>query len=110
MLPDFLVPFKHYEEPVITDTVNEEVIPAESDDRPSAITVVRWKHWLMANAANIDGLLKSIGHRELGYSTELLESSVSLLKELRSSIPKGWLKEILRVIYNAGEKLSPCYS
>ncbi len=109
MLPDFLAPFKHYLESVVVDAIEDRIVPDRSDDRPSSKTVIRWKHWLMKNAFNIDGQLKSIGYRELGFSMELLKSGVSLLDKLRSSIPGGWLKEILRFIYNAGGKLASCY-
>ena len=61
------------------------------------------------NHTNIDGHLKSIGHRELGFSNELLCSGISLLDNLRSSDPFGWLKTIIRTIYNAGAYLCPCY-
>ena len=105
MLPDFLVPFKHYQESVIADAIDERIVPDESDDRPSVQTAIRWKWWLIMNAANIDGLLKSIGHRELGFSADLLGSGLSLLDELRKRIPAGWLKEILRYIYNSGARL-----
>ena len=110
MLPDFLVPFKHYQESVIADAIDDRIIPEESDDRPSVQTVIRWKCWLIMNAANIDGLLKSIAHRELSFSSELMESSVSLLTELRKRIPDGWLKEILRFIYNSGARLTAFYA
>ena len=63
----------------------------------------------MFNALNIDGHLKSIGHRELGFSEELLRSGVSLLESLRRSIPEGWLKVILCMIYNSGGRLWPFY-
>ncbi len=106
MLPDFLVPFKHYQETVIVDAIDDRIVPEESDDRPSETTVLRWKLWLMLNAANIDGHLKSIGHRELGFSAALMESGISLLNELRKILPEGWLREILRIIYNSGAKLS----
>lgn len=106
MLPDFLAPFKHYEESVIVDAIDDRILPDTSDERPSAQSVIRWKHWLMMNALDIDGYLKSVGHRELGFSMELLKSGVSLLEKLRSYIPEGWLKEILRFIYNSGGKLA----
>ena len=109
MLPDILAPFKHYQESVITDAIDDRIDPDTSDDRPSATTVIRWKHWLMMNWLNIDGCLKSVGHRELGFSEELMKSGVSLLEKLRSSIPEGWLKEILRIIYNSGGRLTACY-
>lgn len=109
MLPDFLAPFKHYQEEVIVDSIDDRLMPEEVDDSPSEQTVKRWKRWIEVNATDIDGHLKSIGHRELGFAEELLRSGVSLLKELRRSIPEGWLKTILRMIYNAGAKLSPYY-
>lgn len=109
MLPDCLVPFKHYEESVIADALDDRIIPDESDDRPSVMTVGHWKFWLMLNERDIDGHMKSIGHRELGFSEELLKSGVSLLGMLRSSIPEGWLKTVLRYIYNSGARLLPYY-
>lgn len=109
MLPDFLAPFKHYQEDVIVESMDDRLVPEEVDDSPSEQTVKRWKRWIEANATDIDGHLKSIGYRELGFAEELLKSGVSLLKELRRSIPEGWLKIVLRMIYNAGAKLSPYY-
>lgn len=109
ILPDILVPYKHYQEEVIVDLLDKRIDPACSDDRPSEQTVRHWNHWLMFNALNIDGHLKSIGHRELGFSEELLRSGVSLLESLRRSIPERWLKVILRTIYNAGGRLVPFY-
>ncbi len=105
MLPDFLVPFKHYQETVVVDAVDDRITPDRSDDRPSAQTVLRWKRWLFMNTMDIDGHLKSIGYRELGFTEGLLRSDVSLLSELRKRIPEGWLKEILRFIYNSGARL-----
>ena len=109
MLPDFLAPFKHYQEEVIVDSIDDRLSPDEVDDSPSSQTVKRWKTWMDINTTNIDGHLKSIGYRELGFSEELMRSSISLLKELRSSIPQGWLKTILRMIYNTGARLWPFY-
>ena len=66
----------------------------------------RWHCWLEANQLRIDGYLKSTGYRLLGFSTELLESRVSLLNKLRSSRLE-WLETLLRVIYNSGGFLVP---
>lgn len=109
MLPDFLVPHKHYEEEVISDCVDERLNEDDTDGNPSSKTIKRWKLWILINTLDINGLLKSIGHRELGFSEELMKSSVSLLKELRRSIPDGWLRTILPVIYNTGAYLIPFY-
>ena len=110
MLPDFLVPFKHYQEAVVVDAVDDRLLPEDADDRPSRQTVCHWKWWIQLNASDIEGQMRSVAHRELGYTEELLRSSVPLLSYLRSSVPEGWLKLILRIIYNSGARLCPVYS
>lgn len=109
MLPDFLLPFKHYQEDVIADSLDGRLEPELSDDRPSFQTVKHWKYWLGINEDNINGHLKSIAFRELGFSIELLGSGVSLLSRLRSSFSGEWLKIIIRFIYNAGAFLRAFY-
>jgi hypothetical protein len=109
MIPDILTPYKHYAEETISDTVDGIITPEENDYRPSEGTAKRWSHWMMANEDNINGYLKSIGHRLLGFSEELLRSETSLLSELRKKQPTEWLKTVVRTIYNAGAKLDPCY-
>lgn len=109
MLPDIALPFKQYSESVISDSITEKIVPETSDFRSSETTVRRWNHWMMHNSLNIDGHLKSIGHRVLGFSGELLRSSISLLKYMQSSMPDEWLKTIIRCIYNTGAFLASCY-
>lgn len=109
MLPNFLVPFKHYQEEVVVDTLDGRLDPEEVDDRPSMQTAKHWKEWIRTNSTDIDGNLKSIAYRELGFSGELLRSGISLLLELRRSLPEGWLRAILRILYNSGARLRPCY-
>lgn len=107
-LPDCLAPYKHYASEVIAGVLDEIITPddAEDEDDPCETTMLRWKHWLMANRLRIDGYLKSIGHRLLGLGEGLLRSNVSLLETLRSS--NGcWLETILRMIYNSGGFLEP---
>ena len=81
MLPDFMVQFKHYSAEVISGVLDSVVTPedADSEDRPSADTMNRWHHWLMAN---------------------------ELLRELRRSSER-WLETILSFIYNSGGFLVP---
>jgi len=110
MLPDFLVPFKHYTEDVISDAVSDRLDINKTNDEPSVPAILRWKRWISLNTDDINGHLRSIGHRELGFSEELLRSSVSLLNKLMDSVPRGWLRTILRLIYNSGAFLVPVYS
>ena len=111
MLPSFLLPHKHYTEETISGVLDDVVKPTDEDseEHPSERTMIRWHHWLMVNEFTIDGLMKSIAFRELGYTKELLYSSISLLSHLKSSIPDGWLSVIIRYIYNSGNKLMPVY-
>lgn len=107
MLADFMVPFKHYSEEVISGVLDGVVLPSDEDsaDYPSEQTMIRWHHWLMKNKLNIDGQLKSIAYRELDFSQELLKSSDSLLSYIKSFIPDGWLRTIIRFLYNSGNSL-----
>lgn len=110
MLPDILVPFKHYTEDVIADAVSNRLDVNRTNDAPSPATIRRWKRWIRLNSTDIDGHLKSIAHRELDFSKELLQSGVSLLKKLMCSIPHGWLRTILCMLYNSGVRLPPVYT
>lgn len=111
MLPDIFVPYKQYGEEIIAGCLDGIVQPtdADSEDYPSEATIKRWNAWLMINRLNINGHLRSIGYRVLGFQEELLDSTVSLLEYLQNSIPDGWLRIILRFIYNSGNSLQPVY-
>lgn len=103
-LPNFLVPHKHYSSEVIEDVLDDVVRPNDElndSDYPCEKTMVRWKAWFERNRKNIDGQLKSVGYRILGFSEQLLISGVSLSDELRKN-GAGWLGTILCVIYNSG--------
>ena len=78
----------------------------EYEDYPCEKTVERWKMWLKQNKQDIDGQLKSVGYRLLGYGEELLYSTVSLLEKAIRSVD-NWLGIILRMIYNSGGRLRP---
>ena len=101
-------PYKHYASEVISGVLDGIVSPDDEDsaDYPCETTMRRWHCWLEANRLRIDGYLKSTGYRLLGFSTELLESRVSLLDKLRSSRPE-WLETLLRFLYNSGGFLVP---
>ena len=105
-LPDVLAPYKHYTTEVIEDVVDAVI---DSDDleteaSPCEATMHRWNAWLFYNQLRIDGLLKSVGYRLLGFSEVFLKSGLSLLAGIRET-GAGWLGTILRVIYNAGNFL-----
>ena len=108
MLPDFLVKFKHYPAEVISGVLDGTVQPddADSEDRPCEDTMKRWHHWFQANELRIDGILKSVGCRDLGFDEVLLRSGTSLLERLRKTSER-WLETIHTFIYNSGGFLVP---
>ena len=72
-MPDILAPYKHYHLDIImgmldgtltTDDLEYETYPCEK-------TVERWKAWLEQNRTDMDGYMKSVGYRLLGYGEEL---------------------------------------
>ena len=107
-LPDILAPYKHYHLDIIMGMLGGRLSSWEDEyeDYPCEKTVERWKMWLSQNKHDIDGQLKSVGYRVLGYGEELLYSTVSLLEKAMSSVD-NWLGIILRMIYNSGGRLRP---
>lgn len=89
MLPDCLVPYKHYNEETISGVLDDIVNPDDEDSEiyPSEKTMLRWHHWFILNQFNIEGHMKSIGYRLLGFKEELLKFSNSLLGHIKSSMP-----------------------
>lgn len=110
-LPEFLAPFKHYGSEVIEDVV-DGVVSSEKDesgqceDYPCEKTMDRWKDWIRRRTDDINGALKSVGSRILGFSEQLLFSGVSLLGLLRAG-GAGWLGTVARIIYNSGGFIAP---
>lgn len=88
----------------------DEVV-SESDfgyeDRPSGMTMMRWRDWFVRNLTAMEGQIRSAGVRILDFTEEFLKSTESLLEELRRRISPGWLSVVLRIIYNSGGKLAP---
>lgn len=107
-LPEILVPYKHYTTEVISGVLDETITVGdlENGDYPCEETMNNWHHWLMENQEYIDGYMKSLGYRILGFGEDLLHSKVSLLTRLRKS-SEVWLETILCFIYNSGGRLAP---
>ncbi|MFI3173342.1 MAG: DUF6431 domain-containing protein [Eubacteriales bacterium] len=102
-LPDILVPYKHYSEEVISGVIDDIITPSDMDSEsyPCETTMAHWKMWFKLNQVQIEGYLKSIGFRLLGYQESFLKSPESLLENLRNTLP-NWLGSVLRTIYNSG--------
>ncbi len=107
-LPDLLAPYKHYLSEIISGVLDGIVKPddVDTEDYPCEQTMERWRKWLELNRSYIEGYLRSVGYRLLGFGEELLNSTVSLLEHMRSSL-RSWLETMLRFVYNSGGFLEP---
>lgn len=102
-----MIKFKQYRTEVIADALDRKKDFVRDDDyneHPSEKTIHLWHHWLMANYLRIDGTLRSVSYRDLGFSEKLLKSGDSLLSKLRAS-NKKWLEAVHRFVYNSGGRL-----
>ena len=103
-LPDILVPYKHYESGLIEDVIEDVVTEddPETEDHPCRMTMERWKMWLTGCMAAIEGQIRAAAERILDLKEEFLRSRESLFEELRRRISPGWLKAVVRIVYNSG--------
>jgi hypothetical protein len=101
-LPDFLIPYKHYEAEIIRKVIDGEVtaetIDAETFSRPAEITLARWIAWFEQDKTDMEGHLRRVSS-QLGFGDA--EGNRSLLEELRKNSRK-WLESAIRIIYNSG--------
>lgn len=80
MLPDFLIPHKHYAEETITGVLNGVVGPDDEDSEtfPSETTMIRWLRWFITNLQNID----AIG----GLHQTVLQSKTDAMRSERTKL------------------------
>ena len=104
LLPDFMVPYKHYEEEAVSDVLNEVITEESPVDFPSVQTMRHWKAWLFLNKDRIESLFRGIGYTILGFGEELIFDQNCLLDQLRRKTD-NWLKIMIRFVYNSGHRL-----
>lgn len=111
-LPDFLLPFKHYDRELVEDVIEGIVYeddPWRDTAYPCESTMQRWRKWAAENAAAMEGQIRSAGMRFLDLKDEFLKSAESLLEELKKKISPGWLAAVVKIVYNSGGSLRPVY-
>ena len=111
-LPDFLLPYKHYDRELVEDVI--EGVVYEEDPRrdaayPSDTTMQRWRKWAEDNAADMEGQIRSAGARFLDLTDEFLKSAESLLEGLKKRVSPGWLAAVIKIVYNSGGRLRTAY-
>lgn len=108
VLPDKLVPYKHYVSDLIADVVDEVIVPEDpmNEELPCDTTMRRWMHWFMANQLRIEGYCRSVTSRFLNGGEKAFDPSVSPFENIRNTEGR-WLAVVLRMVYNSGGFLMP---
>lgn len=97
MLPDFMIPYKHYEAKIIETVIDE----AEHCFAIEESTIYRWKRWFKDMKGLINSNLRAVWQAIEGLFYPLLDNTSSLLEKLRQSGGK-WLTNVMRLTINAG--------
>jgi len=95
-LPDFMVPYKHYEAAVIEAALDETTDSCPADDS----TIQRWKVWLRQLILRADSTLRSLWSSYHQKNWPLFDRS-SLLQKLRKHYP-GWLSSVHVLLAKTG--------
>lgn len=107
-LPDFLLPYKHYDAEIICDVIDGKITEdnLEYEDYPCAATMRRWREWYKGTRAAIEGNLQRVfsQHPEIFRETETKDRS--LLETVKQNVNQ-WLSAIMRTIYNSGGRIAP---
>ena len=109
LIPDFLAPHKHYDIDIITGVLNGTINPdlLAFEDYPCEKTMERWQKWIELNLVFINAYLKSVGIRLFAIGIALAYAATDLVEELKSRNRHGWLKIVIRAVYNTGASLEP---
>ena len=103
LLPDKLVPYKHYASELITGVLDGDIGPEDpmNEEYPCDETLHRWNHWFMANLFRIEGYCGLVWHHVLDPGMGFMQPGASILETIQRSCDR-WLAAILRMIYNSG--------
>ena len=103
VLPDGMVPHKHYCAEVIENVIDEVCTPEDiqTEDYPCEKTMDEWKAWIAGNRDHINGVLRSVGSRLSVFGEELLKTEDSLMDKLRED-GGGWLSILISMAWNFG--------
>ena len=104
-LTDRMVKFKHFAAQVIEDVIDEVISEEDGLDHPCDGTMMQWRLWFARNMMQMDGYMRSVGHRLCGFFEGFLKPAESLLTEIRERINPGWLGIVCRIVNNSGGAL-----
>ena len=99
-LPDFILPFKHYEAQTIQRTLDEE--PDNSCAADDA-TLRRWRQSFSEASSSIIALLAAFYMKAANKTAPLFQFD-NILCKLRAG-QKNWLTFVFRLLVNSGHRL-----
>ena len=97
MLPDFMIPYKHYRAEIIEAVIDGTDIYFAIEES----TIYRWKRWFRNIKEQLNSNLRAVRQAEEGLFYTLLGNTSSLLEEIRQSGGK-WLAKAIGITINAG--------
>ena len=83
---------------------------ANTEDHPCEKTMERWKAWVEHNRPFIEGYIRSVGYRILGFGEAFLKACGSVLDWMRGTYhdnERHWLTMVNQIVYNTGSSLEP---
>jgi hypothetical protein len=99
-LPDFILPFKHYEAQTIQSTLDEEPDNACTADDS---TLRRWRQSFSEVCSSIVALLTALYMKETNTTAPMFQFD-NILSKLRGG-QKNWLTFVFRLLINSGHRL-----
>lgn len=104
LLPDELLPYKHYESELIEAVIDEVVSEDDEalEEGPSPETMKRWRDWWEKLKAEAEGRIRSAAYRVLDLSEQFLGSRDSLLERIKERLVEGWLAATIKIMCNSG--------
>lgn len=103
ILPDILMPYKHYVSDLIMGVIDGDVEPEDpvNEDYPCDETMRRWMRWFIANLFRAEGYCRQALRQAHGSSMDATQSGTPILDGIRKSCER-WLPAVLRMVYNSG--------
>lgn len=99
ILPDKLVPYKHYSSSLIAGILDGDIMPEDTmnEDYPCDETMRRWNLWFMVNSPRIEGYCQ----QAVGFLKDPGLAGAAVLAAIREACDR-WLPAVLRMVYHSG--------
>lgn len=100
-----MLPYKHYLAEIIGSVIDEKDIYYAIEES----TIYRWKKWFISISERLNSHLRTVRQETEELFYLLLDSTSSLLEEMRRS-GGNWLSKAIRMTFNAGYPAYPQFA